>query len=165
MRTFYVLTTDFETFTPAQKLFAFTGSDENMAQIDATIHYYNGRYYAVIKDERTKSSSPSYYKRPRIAVSNSLTGPYNNPGGAITPKRREGPTMVQSPDKSYWYMYVENYQDGEQEYELYRSNSLSASDWSKVNEFAPPSATNCRHGCVIPIDAKVYRQLEAAYGN
>ena len=165
MRTFYVLTTDFETFTPAQKLFAFTGSDENMAQIDATIHYYNGRYYAVIKDERTKSSSPSYYKRPRIAVSNSLTGPYNNPGGAITPKRREGPTMVQSPDKSYWYMYVENYQDGEQEYELYRSNSLSASDWSKVNEFTPPSATNCRHGCVIPIDAKVYRQLEAAYGN
>ena len=165
MRTFYILTSDFETFTPAQKLFAFTGSDANMAQIDATIHYYNNRYYALVKDERTYHSSSSYYKRPRIAVATSLTGPYANPGGALTPKHREGPTMVQSPDKSYWYLYVENYDDESNIYELYRSTSLTASGWSKVTSFTPPSTTNCRHGCVIPIDAKVYRRLQAVYGN
>ncbi len=165
MRVFYVLTTDFETFTPAQKLFAFTGSDASVAQIDASIHYYNGKYYALFKDERTYHSSSSYYKRPRIAVANALAGPYANPGGALTPKHREGPTMVQSPDGTYWYLYAENYDDESNVYELYRSTSLTASGWSKVSSFTPPSTTNCRHGCVVPIDAKVYRRLEAAYGN
>ncbi|MBR5043104.1 MAG: hypothetical protein IKX67_07670 [Bacteroidales bacterium] len=166
MRTFFILTTDFETFTPAQKLFSFTGSDANMAQIDATIHYYNGKYYALIKDERTYHSSSNYYKRPRIAVSNSLTGPYANPGGALTDKHREGMTMVQSPDKNYWYLYVENYGSDPHVYELYRSTSLTASGWSQVTSFTPPTTQSiCRHGCVIPIDATVYSRLEAAYGN
>ena len=165
MRIFYVLTSDFETFTPAQKLFAFTGSDASVAQIDASIHYYGGKYYALFKDERTYHSSSTYYKRPRIAVANSLTGPYANPGGALTPKHREGPTMVKSPDGSYWYLYAENYDDESNVYELYRSTSLTASGWTKVSNFTPPSTTNCRHGCVVPIDAKVYRRLEAAYGN
>ena len=166
MRTFYILTSDFETFTPAQKLFAFTGSDANMAQIDATIHYYNGRYYALIKDERNSSLSSSYYKRPRIAVSNFLNSGYANPGGALTPKYREGMTMVKSPDNSYWYLYVENYDSDPNVYELYRSTSLTASGWTKVSGFTPPTTQSiCRHGCVIPIDATVYSRLEAAYGN
>lgn len=165
MRVFYVLTSDFETFTPAQKLFAFTGSEASVAQIDASIHYYNGKYYALFKDERVYNSSRDYYKRPRIAVADALTGPYGNPGGALTPKHREGPTMVQSPDGGYWYLYAENYDDNSNIYELYRSTSLTASGWTKVTSFTPPSTTNCRHGCVVPIDAKVYRRLEAAYGN
>ena len=169
MRVFYVLTTDFETFTPAQKLFAFTGSEASTAQIDASIHYYGGKYYALFKDERTYHSSSTYYKRPRIAVANSLTGPYDNPGGALTPKHREGPTMVKSPDGTYWYLYVENYNGDDPPntnyYELYRSASITSSNWSLVSTFTPPSTTNCRHGCVVPIDAKVYRRLEAAYGN
>ena len=37
MRTLYVLTKDFETYTEPQKLFNFTGTDENMAIIDAII--------------------------------------------------------------------------------------------------------------------------------
>ena len=98
-------------------------------------------------------------------MANSLTGPYANPGGALTPKHREGPTMVKSPDGSYWYLYAENYDDESNVYELYRSTSLTASGWTKVSNFTPPSTTNCRHGCVVPIDAKVYRRLEAAYGN
>lgn len=166
MRTFYILTSDFETFTPARKLFSFTGSDANMAQIDASIHYYNGKYYALVKDERTYSSSSSYYKRPRIAVSDALTGPYSNPGGALTPKHREGMTMVKSPDNNYWYLYAENYDSSTNVYELYQSTSLTASSWSKVSNFTPPVTQSiCRHGCVIPIDATVYSRLEAAYGN
>ena len=135
-----------------------------MAQIDASIHYYNNKYYALVKDERTYHSSSSYYKRPRIAVSNSLTGPYANPGGALTPKHREGMTMVKSPDNNYWYLYVENYDS--HVYELYRSTSLSASGWNQVTSFtAPATQSICRHGCVIPINATVYSRLEAAYGN
>ncbi len=164
MRTFYILTRDFESFTTADKLFSFSGSDANMAQIDATIHYYGGKYYAVIKDERTKDSSSSYYKRPRIASSTSLTSWTSNPGGAITPKYREAPTLVKSPDGNYYYMYVEYYED--HVYELYRSTSLTTSNWTKVSSFVPPTGTgddrNCRHGCVIRVDERTYRRLQTA---
>ena len=163
MRTFYILTKDFKSFTPAAKLFSFTGSDANMAQIDASIHYYSGRYYAVIKDERTKDSSSAYYKRPRIAVSASLTGPWTNPGGALTDKYREAPSLVKSPDGAWFYLYVENYGTNPNTYELYRSTSLTATGWSKVGSFSPPPGGNCRHGCVIRIDEKTYRRLQAAY--
>jgi len=165
MRIFYTLTSDFETFTPAQKLFNFTGAEANTAQIDCSIKYYAGRYYALFKDERSKSSSASYYKRPRMAVATSLTGPYTNPGGALTDKHREAPSVVQSPDGNYWYLYVEYYDD--HVYEVYRSTQLTDSGWTKLRTFTPASMTvgECRHGCVVPIDAKVYRRLKTAYGN
>ena len=162
MQIFYILTTDFETFTPAQKLFNFTGSDANTPQIDAIIYYDSGKYYAVIKDE-SEANSTTYYKRPRMCTATSLTGPYSNPSAQLTPAYREAPTLVQSPDGNYWYLYVEAYNT--HVYELYRSNSLSATNWTKMSSFTPPSTDNCRHGCVIPIDATVYRRLEAAYGN
>ena len=44
MRTLYVLTKDFETYTEPQKLFNFTGADENMAIIDAIIRKVNGKH-------------------------------------------------------------------------------------------------------------------------
>lgn len=164
MRTFYILTSDFESFTTADKLFSFSGTDADMAQIDATIHYYSGKYYAVIKDERTKDNSSSYYKRPRIASSSSLTSWTTNPGGAITPKYREAPSLVKSPDGNYYYMYVEYYED--HVYELYRSTSLSSSNWTQVSSFTPPTGTgddrNCRHGCVIKVDERTYRRLQTA---
>lgn len=51
MRTLYVLTKDFETYTEPQKLFNFTGADENMAIIVAIIRKVNGVYYAILKDD------------------------------------------------------------------------------------------------------------------
>lgn len=165
MRTFYILTSDFESFTPAAKLFSFSGSDANMAQIDATIYYFGNKYYAVIKDERTKDSSSSYYKRPRIASSSSLTSWTSNPGSALTDKYREAPSLVKSPDGNYYYLFVEYYED--HIYELYRSTSLtSIFTWTKVTSFTPPTGTgadrNCRHGCVIKVDERTYRRLETA---
>jgi hypothetical protein len=160
MQIFYILTTDFETFTPAQRLFNFTGSDADTPQIDAIIYYDSGRYYAVIKDE-TEAGVGSYYKRPRMCTATSLTGPYSNPSGQLTPAYREAPTLVKSPDGNYWYLYVEYYNT--HIYELYRSASLNNINWTKMDSFTPPSNTNCRHGCVIPIDAKVYRRLQSAY--
>jgi hypothetical protein len=161
MRTFYILTKDFITFTSAARLFTFTGADEKMAQIDASIHFYDSKYYAVIKDERWPEHS-STGKTVRIAQSASLTGPWTNPGGSVTPAWREAPTLVQSPDGSYWYMYVEDYTD--HHYELYRSSSITNdSVWEKVDAMTPPPGDNCRHGCVIRVDETIYRKLKDTY--
>lgn len=75
MRTLYVLTKDFETYTEPQKLFNFTGTDENMAIIDAIIRKVNGVYYAIMKDERDPAVAPETGKTVRIATSSNLTGP------------------------------------------------------------------------------------------
>lgn len=161
MRTFYITTKDFATFTPAQKLFSFSGQDESMAQIDASLHYYDGKYYAVIKDERWPEHS-STGKTVRIAVASSPTGPWSNPGGSLTPAWREAPTMVQSPDGTEWYLYVEDYTI--HRYELYKSLSITkGTAWEKVSDMVPPTADNCRHGCIIRIDETVYSKLKATY--
>lgn len=162
MRTFYILTGDFVNFTPAQKLFSFSGTDAAMAQIDASIHCVEGKYYAVIKDERWPSDMVATGKTVRIAVSDFLTGPYGNPGGSICPAWREAPTLVQSPDKDYWYLYVEDYTV--HQYELYRSASLTNGKvWEKVETMTPPPGDNCRHGCVLRIDEAIYKKLQATY--
>ena len=161
MRTFYILTKDFTTFTSAARLFNFSGTDASMAQIDASIHYSGGKYYAVIKDERWPEHA-STGKTVRIAQSESLTGPWTNPGGSVTPAWREAPTMVQSPDGTYWYMYVEDYTV--HRYELYRSTSLTnGSVWEKVDAMTPPPGDNCRHGCVIRVDDATYCKLRDTY--
>ena len=164
MCTFYVLTSDFETFTTAQKLFP-AGTP---GHIDVSLHYYGGRYYALYKHELTYDSDKSYYKRPRMRSSSSLTGTYSlvASNNYLTPRHREGPTMVKSPDNTKWYLYVENYHDDAHVYELYYSTSLTASGpWTQnTSTFAPPANANgCRHGCVVPIDAKTYRRLENSY--
>ena len=161
MRTFYILTKDFVTFTPAAKLFDFTGKDATMAQIDASIHFHDGKYYAVIKDERWPETA-STGKTVRIASSESLTGPWTNPGGSVTPSWREAPTLVQSPDAVYWYMYVEDYTV--HRYELYRSATIANNNvWEKVESMTPPPGDNCRHGCIIRVEEAVYKKLKNTY--
>lgn len=161
MRTFYILTKDFVTFSPAARLFTFTGADEEMAQIDASIHYSDGKYYAVIKDERWPEHATTG-KMVRIAQSSSLTGPWSNPGPGVTPAWREAPTLVQSPDGAYWYMFVEDYTV--HKYELYRSSSITnGSLWEKVESMTPPPGDNCRHGCIICVDDAIYCKLKDTY--
>lgn len=156
MRTCYVLTPDFETFTKAERLFNFTGSDENMATIDAIIRKVDNTYYAIIKDERWPEKSATG-KTVRVATSPNLTGPYSNPGPPISPSWREAPIIVKSMDDKSWFLYVENY--GEHLYELYKANSLTGSMWSKV-EFTPPVA---RHGFIIKVNEKQYQDIVKAY--
>ncbi|MBR5043102.1 MAG: glycosyl hydrolase family 32 [Bacteroidales bacterium] len=161
MRTFYILTEDFQTFTPAQKLFAFSGHDADMAQIDASIHYYGGKYYAVIKDERWPEHA-STGKTVRIAVSDTPTGPWSNPGVSLTPAWREAPTLVQSMDGSEWYLYVEDYTV--HRYEMYHSATLTLNSmWEKVAGMTPPPGDNCRHGCIIRVDETIYSKLKSTY--
>lgn len=161
MRTFYILTKDFESFTPARRLFDFSGKDASMAQIDASVHYSDGKYYAVIKDERWPEHA-STGKTVRIAVADALTGPYSDPGASLCPAWREAPTLVPSPEGDFWYLYVEDYRV--HRYELYRSASLlNQSVWQKVDAFSPPPGDNCRHGCIIQVPEAVYKKLQEIY--
>ena len=57
-RTFYILTSDFKTFTEPQRLFNFTGSDEDMATIDVIIRKVGDEYCALMKDERWPEDVP-----------------------------------------------------------------------------------------------------------
>lgn len=155
-RTFYILTEDFETFTPADRLFDFTGDDADMATIDTIIEKEGDTYYAIIKDERWPDKCPTG-KTIRIASSSSLTGPYTNPGPPVTPSWREAPTIVRSPDGQGWYLYTEQYPTA---YELYKCSSLAGSMWSQV-AFTPPVA---RHGWVMRIDETQYQAIVDAYG-
>lgn len=158
MRTFYVLTKDFKTFTPAKKLFNdFTGVDANIATIDVSIHKYEGKYYAIIKDERWPETV-STGKSIRVSVSDSLLGPYSNPTATIPENWREAPTLTRSMDDKLWYLYVEDYRNTV--YELWTSENLVGGTWTKSSSFEAPEG---RHGCVIKIDEKTYQALATAY--
>ena len=156
MRTCFVLTSDFKTFTKAQRLFDFTGTDADMATIDTIIKKEGGKYYAIIKDERWPDKCRTG-KTIRIAISEYLTGPYENPGSSITPAWREAPILVKSPDNEDWYLFTEDYQNAQ--YNLFKSKLLTGAMWSQI-DFTPPVA---RHGCIIRIDEKKYQTIQKAY--
>lgn len=156
MRTFYMLTSDFQSFTSPARLFHFTGEDAQMATIDATIVEDRGTYYAIIKDERWPRTSPTG-KTIRIAQSKHLTGPYSNPGPSVTPAWREAPTVVPQLKGSGWSIYAEEYP---QQYNLFQAPSLSSETWMPVGIDAPERG---RHGCVIRISKKQYKRIVKAF--
>ena len=159
MRTFYILTKDWNEFTPAKRLFDFSGIDANMATIDAIFVKDNNTYYAIIKDERWPSDVATG-KTIRIATSKSLTGPYSNPGNPITPAWHEAPTIVRKPDGKGWYLYSEKYT--ESQYECFESQALVSGMWAQVI-VSPPSQG--RHGCVLKIPENIYQGILKAYKN
>lgn len=157
-RTFYILTSDFKTFTPAKRLFNFTGSDADMATIDTIIEKDGDTYYAIIKDERWPEKC-STGKTIRIASSKKLTGPYSNPGAPISPAWREAPCMIKSPENGKWRLYTEYYPG--KTYELYEAVSITTEgEWNKV-QITPP--TNGRHGWIMHITEKEYQTITNAY--
>lgn len=169
MRTLYVLTKDFETYTEPQKLFNFTGTDENMAIIDAIIRKVNGVYYAILKDERDPAVAPETGKTVRIATSSNLTGPYTNPGAPVTPNdmMREAPIFIERPNHSGWFIYAESYAAKPYGYHLFQSTSMDG-PW-KERTFSGPNVKDgtdrpgARHGCIVKVNETVYQALLKAY--
>lgn len=155
IRTFYVLTSDFKVFTQPQRLFHFTGTHENMPTMDVIIRKENGIYYAFIKDERWPEDISEGYKAVHIAKSENLTGPYENPGRAITDNWREGQTLVRNPKDNGWYLYVERYP---YEYTLYETTDIEGT-WKK-KEIKP---LYVRHGSVVRVNESTYRAILKAY--
>lgn len=165
-RTLYLTSPDLKTFAPVpQKLFA----DWDMATIDTIIRKANGRYYAVIKDERYPSLDWPTGKTICICHSDKLLGPYSKPSAPISPNFREAPTLIPSPDGKAWYLYYEQYPgvsyglsvaaalDGPW-YQL--SGYTFHDDWDKYA--LPPKV---RHGSMLPITRKQYEAIIKAFPN
>lgn len=157
MRTFYILTSDWEHFTAPQRLFDFDGDDAKMATIDVILYKEAQTYYAVIKDERWPETSPTG-KTIRIASSESLTGPYSNPGPSITTPWEEAPVAVRKTDGSGWYLFTERYMEKSDRYCCREAGSFSSPSWNPVQIAAPADG---RHGCVIPVTEKEFQTLSA----
>jgi hypothetical protein len=155
IRTFYVLTSDFREFTQPHRLFHFTGKHENMPTMDVIIRKIDGKYYAFIKDERWPGDVSDGYKAIHIAKSDNLTGPYENPGPAVTDTWHEAQTLVRNPDDTGWYLFAENYPH---KYDLYESVNIEG-PWKKKEI----SAVNIRHGSVVRVDEPTYRAILTAY--
>lgn len=155
MRTFYFLTSDWEHFTKPRRLFQFEGEDAAMATIDVILNKENDRYYALIKDERWPETAPTG-KSIRIASSESLTGPYSNPGPSITGAWEEAPVAVRKNDGSGWLLFTERYL--EHRYCSYEAGSFDSPKWTPVEIAAPEQG---RHGCVIPVTEEEYQALSA----
>jgi hypothetical protein len=157
MRTFYILSSDFEKFTQPMRLFDFDGDDDKeMATIDVIIRKVGSIYYAIIKDERWPEDSYTG-KTIRISTSENLTGPFSNPGPPITPSWFEAPTLVPKLNNSGWYLYAESYPD---KYKLFEADSINGS-WSPVKL----NLEGARHGCVLQIDENQFNKIMSTYSH
>ena len=160
MRTFYVLTSDWQTFTDPKRLFAFTDTDANMATIDAIMYKENGTYYCLLKDERwpEHTSSP---KSIRVTTSKNLTGPFSNPSAPICNPWQEAPCAVKKIDGSGWLVYSDVYskdyveQYGNQPYACYDTTNLTQKGVSQTVNMPK----GCQHGDVITISESEYQAL------
>lgn len=158
MKTLYVLTSDFKTFTKPDFLFDFQSeADKDIVTIDVIIRKIGGRYWAIYKDEREEDKAPLTYKTIRISTSDNLTGPYTEPGAPITPHWFEAPTIAQDPDGQGWHIWSENYPNA---YHRFDVDMMSTTGW---RQFSMP-LKGVRHGCVVRITADEYDALMEAFG-
>lgn len=157
IRTFYILTEDFESFTEPQRLFNFSGEHENMPTMDAIIRKIDGRYYCFIKDERWPEDVKEGGKAVRITSSDNLTGPYCNPSEAVTDTWTEAQTLAAAPDGKGWFLFVEHYP---LEYYLYYAPTIDGK-WEKIEMTSP----DARHGSVINITGERMLAVRRAYKN
>jgi beta-xylosidase len=158
MRTFYVLTKDFKTFTKAERLLDFDGPDKTMAQLDATVHYIDGLFYVLVKDERKYdwlSTEVEEDRVPRIARSRSLTGPYTDLSNGLTPEHRGAPVMVRALDGKSFMLYAVNAVTGA--YELYTSENVERRGPWEQKVIVPPA--DCANGCVLTKNEETYKRL------
>ncbi len=156
MRTLYMTTKDFKTFTDPKRLFPY-----DMATIDVIIRKEGKRYYAIMKDEQYPDFEWPTGKAIRIASSDNLLGPYSEPSGKITASFREAPTLIPAPGVDGYYLYYEKYPG--LAYEMSTAPSLEG-PW--IDYYSPlfsiPEGT--RHGCMIPLSQEEFDGLSARYG-
>lgn len=158
MRTLYVLTSDFKTFTKPEFLFDFQSEEEkDIVTIDVIIRKIGGRYWAIYKDEREQDIAPKTYKTIRISTSDYLTGPYSEPSDPITPHWFEAPTIAQDPNDQSWHIWAENYPNA---YHRFDIGTMSTTGW---RQFSMP-LKGIRHGCVVRISQDEYDALMEAFG-
>lgn len=162
-RTLYVTSKDLKTFAgPPRRLFPW-----EMATIDVVVRHAEGRYWAIVKDERYPTLEWTTGKTIRITSSPALTGPYPEPGPPVSPNFHEAPMLIPSPDSKAWYLYYEQYPGVS--YGLSVAGSLNG-PWFKVSGYTSMPAWNkyemppkVRHGSMIVISKEQYDALNAAF--
>jgi beta-xylosidase len=143
-RIYYVMTKDFETFSPAKVLL-----DPGFNSIDATIVQAKGRYVMFIKNE---SKTPPE-KNIRVCTADKLTGPWGPASKPITGKYwAEGPTAVQIGE--WWYVYFDKYAD--HKYGALRSKDFT--QWEDVSEQLQ-YPKGLRHGTVFAVEPAALKKL------
>lgn len=163
-RTLYVTSKDLKTFSaPPRRLF-----DWDMGTIDVVLRKAEGKYWAILKDERYPTLDWVTGKTIRIARSDSLLGPYTDLSAPISPNFREAPMLIPSPNGEVWYLYYEQYPGVS--YGLSVADTLSGpwhqisgytffQDWDK---YSLPAKV--RHGAMLTISRKQYDALVARFG-
>ncbi|MDD3036388.1 hypothetical protein [Bacteroides sp.] len=155
MRTFYILTQDFEHFTEPERLFNFPKeADREMATIDAIIRKIDGTYYAIIKDERWSEHGVPTGKSVRISHPTNPTGPYNIPEQSVTTPYTyfEAPIPIPKPNNNGWMIFSEKYPH---EYVRFQGGGIDAGQWECTNLTIPDS----RHEAMIRISEKEYKLI------
>ncbi|WP_210520095.1 glycoside hydrolase family 43 protein [Hymenobacter terricola] len=143
-RIYYVTTTDFKAYSPANVLY-----DQGFNVIDATIQPAGKRYVLFLKDETREPAQ----KNLRVAFADQATGPYGPPSAPITGKYwAEGPTAILL--GSEWLVYFDKYTK-------HRYGAVSSTDlkqWTDVSDRVQfPQGT--RHGTVLRITKKELARL------
>ncbi|WP_338322976.1 family 43 glycosylhydrolase [Croceibacterium ferulae] len=148
-RTWYVTTTDFETFSQPQVLI-----DPGFDHIDTTIIGSDGRYIAVFKEGDRQEQRQ--WGAIRWAVADAVTGPYTlMPQPIVSDLRAEGPTLATVNDKVR--LYVDHYADG-------RYGVFETTDWSSWTDISASVqvAAGQRHGTVLTAPAWMAQELRTA---
>ncbi len=163
-RTLYVTSKDLKNFPdPPRRLFQW-----EMATIDVSVRYAEGRYWAIIKDERYPTLEWPTGKTIRLSSAPALTGPYEPPSPPVSPNFHEAPMLIPSPDGQVWYLYYEQYPGVS--YGLSVAAKL-AGPWFKVSGYTDVPSWNkyemppkVRHGGMLVISRERYDALMAAFG-
>ena len=143
-RIYAVTTKDFHTFSDAFLLY-----DYGFNVIDASIHYWSGRYVMFLKDETLIPPQ----KNIRIAYADRLTGPYSEPSAPITGDYwAEGPTFLDV-DSTY-YVYFDRYMEGR--FGVVRSFDMK--EWEDVSDRLK-MPEGIRHGSALRITDEELKPL------
>jgi hypothetical protein len=146
-RIYYVTTKGFSEFSKTKLLY-----EPGFSVIDASIVQDKKRFVMFLKNE-TKSP---VQKNLRVAFAKKLTGPYSEPGPAITGKYwAEGPTAIKIGEK--WIVYFDKYTS--HKYGAVESTDLTT--WTDVSD-SIRMPKGIRHGTAFVISKKDFEQLQAA---
>ena len=143
-RSYFVTTTDFKDFTPAQLFF-----DPGFNVIDDTIAEFAGKYYLIFKDERTGAG----HKSLRWAVGDTMEGPWKNVSRPFTREMVEGPAWLKLGDQ--YIVYYDCF--SEEHYGAVLTKDFQ--NWQDVSaRLAMPKGI--RHGTALAVPAEVLEKMK-----
>ena len=148
-RQYYVMTKDFETFSPTKLYF-----DPGHNVIDGFLAKNGRQYLLFYKDETLK---PEPQKSIHLAIGESPVGPFQPQGEIGHTNWIEGPSAIKIGD--FWYVYYDCYRA--KHYGAVRSRDLKT--WENVTEnISFPKGV--RHGTIFRVKSEIVRRLETVNG-